>query len=53
MKRLLLALETCVTTPFFLASWYACGIWYAIKSGRDCARDDEAKDAVLSEIFRG
>lgn len=53
VKAVLLGIETVLTTPFFVISWYACAIFFAIKAGFLMAKaEGAAKPAVLDQLLK-
>ena len=53
MKKALLVAETVISFPFFLLSWMACAVWFAMRAGYLLASSDsEDKRALLDEMFK-
>jgi hypothetical protein len=52
--KILLALETALTLPFFLLSWFLCSMYFAVKAGNIMAKADSAeKLEVLTGMLGG
>ena len=52
MLKVLQKVETVITLPFFLLSWFLCSVFYALRAGFDLAKADGTdKSAVLDKMF--
>lgn len=53
VKKTLLAIESCLTIPFFVTSWFVCAIGFAVKAGFLMAQSEgAAKSSALDKLLK-